>query len=362
MLKLILLLIVLHLTEGYNFIIPLKHNTLLKTNVHTPIPIKFISKSYNNRLSFKLNSFISADDRWTLWAIASSAASIGLQLEKYTKFGKSLSGPVCAMLVTAILTNIGILPSSGSIHLVSLQSNVVKIATPLLLLGANLNVIINSTGNLLKAFLLGTFGTILGSIIGYGFLSSFLPLIGAPNDSWKICAAISAKNIGGGLNFMSVVDTFAPISPNVIGLALAVDNFLGLLYFPLISWLGRNHENIDTMKEIKATTITNNNNNNNISHDKEIEDFLSALSISLLIAASGEYLSKSKILGNISPIPISTFITLFLASTLIPNINNNATIITAGNKIIILFLIIYTYIILEMIIILIIYSNMQVKS
>ena len=332
MFKFILLLTILYLSHGYRFIPQKKfHCSLFKSNLHLKAIKTYISKKYN-KSSFKLNSFISSDDRWTLWAVASSAASIGLQLEKYTKFGKSLSGPVCAMLVTAILTNIGVLPSSGSIHLVSLQSNVVKIATPLLLLGANLNKIISSTGNLLKAFLFGTLGTILGSTVGYGLLSSFLPLLGTPNDSWKICAAISAKNIGGGLNFMSVVDTFSPISPNVIGLALAVDNFLGLLYFPLISWLGRYHENVNT-KISSATTIgmiNNNNDTNDINHDKEIEDFLSALSLSLIIAACSEYLSKNKILGNISPIPISTLITLFLASTIIPNINNSTTIIAAG--------------------------------
>ncbi len=336
MYKFILLLTILYLCHGYRFIPQIKfHDDLLKSNLHVKVSNIHISKKFN-KSSFKLNSLISSDDRWTLWAVASSAASIGLQLEKYTKFGKSLSGPVCAMLVTAILTNIGVLPSSGSIHLVSLQSNVVKIATPLLLLGANLNIIINSTGNLLKSFLFGTLGTVLGSTIGYGLLSSFLPLIGAPNDSWKICAAISAKNIGGGLNFMSVVDTFSPISANVIGLALAVDNFLGLLYFPLISWLGRNHENVNIKLSSTTTIGINNNNNNNnnsnniINQDKEIEDFLSALSLSLVIAACGEYLSKNKVLGNISPIPISTIITLFLASTIIPKINNNTTIIAAG--------------------------------
>jgi uncharacterized membrane protein len=46
------------------------------------------------------------------------------------------------------------------------------------------------------------------------------------------------QNIGGGLNFMAVVDILA-VSPGAISAGLTVDNILGLLYFPLVSAIGR---------------------------------------------------------------------------------------------------------------------------
>eukprot|EP00638_Chattonella_subsalsa_P017528 CAMPEP_0117818170 /NCGR_PEP_ID=MMETSP0949-20121206/1094_1 /TAXON_ID=44440 /ORGANISM="Chattonella subsalsa, Strain CCMP2191" /LENGTH=315 /DNA_ID=CAMNT_0005656645 /DNA_START=172 /DNA_END=1119 /DNA_ORIENTATION=- len=127
-------------------------------------------------------SIIGADDQWGNYAVISCAAAAGIKLES-TFIGKSLSGPICSMLLTAILTNIGILPADPSPYVGSLQGFVVKIATPLLLLGADVVKIIHETGRLLLAFAIAACSTLLG---------------------------------------------------------LAVDNVLGLFYFPLVSWLGRN--------------------------------------------------------------------------------------------------------------------------
>ena len=137
------------------------------------------------------------DNQWALYAVIATSAAAALKLEKNTKIGKSLSGPVTAMLISAILTNIGILPSEGSIHLINLQMFVLKLATPLLLFGADLKKIFRETGIMLKAFLLGTFGTLLGSFLGMLFLSGPLNNIGISGDGWKIASALTAKNIGG---------------------------------------------------------------------------------------------------------------------------------------------------------------------
>jgi uncharacterized membrane protein len=142
------------------------------------------------------------------------------------------------MLISAIATNIGILPTAGSIYITQLQSFVVKLATPLLLLGADLKAIFRETKGLLKAFFVGTAGTLLGSILAYNLFASRLQEIGLPGDGWKIAAALTAKNIGGGLNFMAVVEILKP-SPAAVSSGLTVDNLLGLLYFPLISTLGQ---------------------------------------------------------------------------------------------------------------------------
>ncbi len=55
---------------------------------------------------------------------------------------------------------------------------------------------------MLKAFLIGSFGTLLGAMVGYLLLHKQLVNIGLPSESWKLAAALTAKNIGGGLNYM----------------------------------------------------------------------------------------------------------------------------------------------------------------
>ena len=140
---------------------------------------------------------IHTDNQWGLYAIIASSAAAALKLERNTSVGRSLSGPVTAMLLSAILTNIGVLPPAGSIHLTNLQFFVLKLATPLLLFRADLRKIFRETGVMLRAFLLGTVGTLLGSFLAMFFLSGPLNSIGLPGDSWKIASALTAKNIGG---------------------------------------------------------------------------------------------------------------------------------------------------------------------
>mmetsp|Transcript_6977 Transcript_6977/g.7225 ORF Transcript_6977/g.7225 Transcript_6977/m.7225 type:complete len:511 (+) Transcript_6977:196-1728(+) len=210
----------------------------------------------HNEVFFNLNSNILSNfdpsiirgNQWFVWSIASSAAAMGLHLEK-TAVGRSLSGPVCAMLISATLTNLNILPHN-SIHLQQLTGFVVRLATPLLLLGADFNKIRRETGTLLTAFLLGSLCTVLGSTVAYILLLSRLNSVGLAEDGWKIVSALTAKNIGGGLNFMAVADALG-VSPSTVSAGLTVDNLAGLLYFPLISWLGTPYEG-DEMKETET--------------------------------------------------------------------------------------------------------------
>lgn len=204
------------------------------------------------------------DNQWGIYATVAVSAATALRLERKTKVGKSLSGPVTAMLISAVLTNIGILPSEGSIYIVSLQGFVLKLATPMLLFGADLKKIFRETGVMLKAFVLGTVGTMLGSLLGFLLMGGSMRNIGIDGDSWKIASALCAKNVGGGLNFFAVADA-VKLSPSALATGLAVDNLLGLLYFPFISWLGAPYDEnktksyeIENVSNIKDDNISKN--------------------------------------------------------------------------------------------------------
>ena len=263
---------------------------------------------------------VRADDKFALWAVAASAASIGLRLERNTKVGKSLSGPVCAMLVTATLTNLGVLPASGSVHMTELQGFVVKLATPLLLLGADLRKIFRETGSLLFAFCLGTFSTILGSTVGYALFGRSLATLGVAGDGWKIASALTAKNIGGGLNFMAVCSALA-VSPSTLGVGLAVDNLLGLIYFPFISFLGQPFEErkgrillgqlLGVGPNAEPTPPPSSSALDEDADQRAMSTYSTALALGLGIVAVSEHLGRAV---GMSPVATSTLLTVALAS------------------------------------------------
>lgn len=295
--------------------------------------------------SARYASLISPTDSWGIWSVIAASAAGSLYLER-TKVGKSLSGPVTAMLLTTILTMVGVLPIGGSVHITSLQGFVVKLATPLLLLGADLGEIFRETGSLLRAFLVGTCGTLLGSMLGYSLFASQLQTIGASGDGWKIAGCITAKNIGGGLNFMAVADILK-VTPSTISTGLAVDNVVGLVYFPLVSWLGNkynsnnNNNNSSTidigvkekdisvlpLDKLKAEAVAvgdkygsslqvSSTDSNRASNSCSLSDdmrFMSALAIAFVVTALSEAISK---MTAVPAIALSSIMTVLVASLL----------------------------------------------
>ena len=56
--------------------------------------------------------------------------------------------------------------------------------------------------------------------------------------SWKLAAALAAKNIGGGVNYVAVA-TALEMSREEFVAGVAADNVFALAYFPLVSFLAR---------------------------------------------------------------------------------------------------------------------------
>lgn len=259
---------------------------------------------------YMINTIISSSDQFSQYAMLTLIASLGMKFEKVSSIGKALSGPVSTMLLASILTNLNILPSNSQ-YILSLQSIVVKIATPLFLLNANIQKIIKETGVLLKAFSLGTIGTLFGSLISFQlFLPFGLRNLGLDN-CWKICSAITSKNIGGGLNFFGVADSLK-IPSSVIATGLGVDNIMGLLYFPFVSWIASQYIPKTNDKDIHDMTINEENKNE---LPINAESMTQSLTISLIIVAISEIISK---MTQLPSLPISTLLSIIIAS-IIPN-------------------------------------------
>ena len=271
----------------------------------------------NMRAATKIeSSLISPDDHFGLIAAISTSACVAMQSEKRTALGKSLSAPVCAMIITVLLTNIGVLPTTDVSFISAVQVWVVKLATPLLLLSADFKRIIRETGPMFNAFVIGSIGTISGSFIGCIFLRSQLSAL---PEGWRVVSALTAKNIGGGLNFMVVANVLS-ISDKTIGLGLAVDNLLGLIYFPLISWLAspyveNSSENTDKLNEFSPQLVNS-------------ETIVSALTIACVVTTLSEFLARTY---RIPALPISTVISIVIATFFSETLNE---LIPAGDTLV----------------------------
>ena len=178
---------------------------------------------------------------WDACAALVGCGTIGLLADR-TRLGKALSGPVCAMLVAAVASNLGLLPSSTKEAVPLLQTFTVKLATPLLLFSADLRRVAAGARDLLPAFALGTAGTLLGALVADALLHDRLlalgdALGGRAAAGLDLAGALSAKNIGGGLNYVAVASALE-VPRALFTAGIAIDNIAALIYFPLVSALG----------------------------------------------------------------------------------------------------------------------------
>ena len=176
-----------------------------------------------------------AQDPWSVFAVLAVSGAAGHRLGA-TTIGKTMSAPICAMAIPFALTALRVLPVPSPDVGVA-QGLLVTLATPLLLFNADLRAVGRRAGRMVPAFLLGALGTSLGALLSVSLLSG--PLLAAFGpDGLKVAAALAAKNIGGGINFVAVAAALQ-VSPLAFTAALAIDNVMALAYFPAVAALGR---------------------------------------------------------------------------------------------------------------------------
>ncbi|PIA34266.1 hypothetical protein AQUCO_03800094v1 [Aquilegia coerulea] len=109
------------------------------------------------------------------------------------------------------------------------------ITIPLLLFKADIRRVIQTTGKMLLAFLLGSVATIIGTIVAY----LLVPMRSLGQDSWKIAAALMSSYIGGTINFVAVSEALG-VSPSVLAAGIAADNVICAIYFTSLFALASN--------------------------------------------------------------------------------------------------------------------------
>ena len=125
---------------------------------------------------------------WWIWSLLATSSSLGIVLEK-TKIGAMLSANLVTMGLSLFMCNVGILPASSTVYS-TITKFFVPLAVPLLLLDADLRKCFKTTGTMMKAFLVGAVGTIIGTFVAF-YLVPMREIDGA----YKIAAALCARHV-----------------------------------------------------------------------------------------------------------------------------------------------------------------------
>ena len=211
------------------------------------------------------------------------------------------------MAMTFCLATVGILNPGGTVAAKSLQLLSLQLATPLLLLGADLRNCAKRCGPLLQAFVVASFATILACVLGWQVCKT--PLERAlGKDGLIIAAALMAKNVGGGINYMAVCRSLSA-SPAAVAAGLCVDNLFALVYFPVTSALGAGRDDVVVVGE---TTDNDSVDTQDISLENRpitVQQASTALSLAALTTWIGE-----KVGGTAGALPCTTLLAVLVAS------------------------------------------------
>ena len=150
--------------------------------------INRLSPPLRNDISLKALPAAVFTSEWQLWSVLSVMSTVGIVSEK-TYIGSMLSSPIVTMVATLILANMGLIPASSPVYDIVMKK-FVPLAIPLLLLDADLKKCIKVTGRLLKAFLVGAVGTVVGTLVAY-LLVPMKNIVGGD----KIASALCARHV-----------------------------------------------------------------------------------------------------------------------------------------------------------------------
>lgn len=262
----------------------------------------FLYSSTHMPSKTQVASMIDASNTWGNIAGLSGAAAAGQILGKSTKIGKLLGPPVSAMAISFTLASVGILSPGGTSASKFLQLLALNLATPLVLLGADLRDCVSRCGPLLSSFACAVVATVVACLIGWRLSSSMLTeALG--HEGLIIASALMAKNIGGGLNYIAVTQALRA-SPQAIAAGLCVDNIFALLYFPVTNALGSGLSDVSSQSDL---TVDKRQQENDMVVD--VQKVTLTLFISSLLLSFSE-----KVGGSSGVLPICSLATVLFAS------------------------------------------------
>lgn len=170
-----------------------------------------------------MESLISSDNTWVLWAIITCWAAMSIYLEQTYKWAAKVSGAIIALVGAMVLSNLKIIPMDAPVYDI-VWGYVIPLAIPLLLFQCNISKIVKESGRVLVIYLLSAGGTVLGAMLAFSLLSSAIP------EAAKITGMMTGSYIGGSVNFVAMAEAFE-VSGEMVSATVVADNLLMALYF-----------------------------------------------------------------------------------------------------------------------------------
>jgi len=246
-----------------------------------------------------METLISPNDTWLLWAIMLITVGVSIYIEQTYKWASKITGPVLALVVAVVLSNLKVMPIQSPSYDV-VWTYVVPLCIPLLLFRANIFKIVKTTGSMFGAFHVSALGTLIGAVVAAFTFRAVVPHIA------KLSGIMTASYIGGGVNFFAVQATFK--APEELTNALLVsDNvIMTIMFLVLISLTGfkffRKHYPMPHQLEVENSDSKDDMQAANFWKRKEISllDIAKALGVAIFIAALSAKLSE---LIRLAPLP-----------------------------------------------------------
>ena len=278
----------------------------------TPDPNYDRTKTRMDLFSLPTTPLIGANDHWGNIATLTGTATISQELGKRTRIGKLLGPPVTAMAITFLLASIGVLNPGGTSSAKALQLLALQLATPLILLGADFDDCVSRCGPLLLSFAVASVATIIACIVGWKVSGTMLQSALGARDGLIIAAALMAKNIGGGINYIAVCKSLSA-SPAAIAAGLCIDNIFALIYFPATSAIGSGRPDVESSRSLSSSGDHASSNVTNpsakiASSSLDVKSVSTVIFLSSLLLWLGERLG-----GSLGALPICTLLTVLFA-------------------------------------------------
>lgn len=214
---------------------------------------------------------------WGIWATLACVGALALHAER-SRWGRGFNAALLATILGLVVSNLGVIPAHAPhIHGV-VNSYLLPLAVPLLLFSGNLSKVL-STGRLLVSFLCATVATVCGSCVA----CALVPLTSLGADGYMVAAALTARHIGGSINYVAVTE-FLGVSAGARMAGLAADDVIVTLYFIALYSLAR-HVGPSSVNEAKNDRIAD--------PTISVLDGATALGVSALLCASGSYVAHT---------------------------------------------------------------------
>ena len=252
--------------------------------------------------------------------------ALALHAER-SKYSRGFNAALLATIFGLLASNLNIVPSHAPhVHGV-VNKYVLPLAVPMMLFSGSLLRVLSS-GRLLLSFLSATLATVLGSLLA----CALVPLRSLGADGYMIAAALTARHIGGGINFVAVTDLLG-VSPTARMAGLAADDVIVALYFVALYTLvapKRDVENVENVESVDVESVDVENVNDDSTgkataigiagHSRladpsiSVVDGATAIGISAVLCAAGSWLAEGVLGYKGGSVAVITMLTVLFAT------------------------------------------------